>query len=178
MEHGRKKEYVIIAGNKKSSYKNELYSERRAVIDFFEKWSGSGIFDLYGVGWQAENLKNYRGAVEKKIKTLSQYKFCFCFENMKNIKGYITEKIFDCFFAGCIPIYLGADNVEEYIPEGAFIDMRKFKDVQDVVAYTADMSVQEFETYISKAEEFLKSKKFSDFFSVEKYISAFLGVLA
>lgn len=34
-------------------------------------------------------------------------KHYFCFENVRDLPGYITEKIFDCFFAEYIPIYWG-----------------------------------------------------------------------
>ena len=41
-----------------------------------------------------------------KIEWLKQYKFNICFENA-SYPGYLTEKIFDAFEAGCIPIYWG-----------------------------------------------------------------------
>lgn len=46
---------------------------------------------------------------------------------MRGEKGYITEKIFDCFFPGVIPIYWGAENVTDYIPQDTFIDRRNLK---------------------------------------------------
>ncbi|MCZ6820783.1 MAG: glycosyltransferase family 10, partial [Calditrichaeota bacterium] len=49
----------------------------------------------------------YRGQAKSKSETLGQYTFAICFENMI-LKGWITEKIFDCFFAGTVPIYWGA----------------------------------------------------------------------
>jgi hypothetical protein len=42
--------------------------------------------------------------VDSKKNTLEKYKFSICYENARDIPGYITEKIFDCFFAGCVPI--------------------------------------------------------------------------
>ncbi|MCL1721757.1 glycosyltransferase family 10, partial [Vibrio parahaemolyticus] len=52
--------------------------------------------------------KSYKGSVESKTHTLKNYKFCICFENAQMIEGYITEKIFDCFFSATVPIYWGA----------------------------------------------------------------------
>ena len=46
---------------------------------------------------------------------------------MRDVLGYITEKIFDSFAAWCVPVYWGASNVTDYIPEGCFIDRRKFR---------------------------------------------------
>ena len=59
--------------------------------------------------------------------TLSKYKFSICFENSITA-GYISEKIFDCFYAGTIPIYYGDPNVKESIDPDSFIDFRKFDD--------------------------------------------------
>lgn len=168
-EYESKKNFVIIASNKKSAYQNELYSERRKVIEYFEKKIENCDFDLYGFGWKTENLKNYKGEVQKKLETLSQYKFCFCFENMKNISGYITEKIFDCFYTGCIPIYWGADNIEKYIPSGLFIDMRKFDSIDAVIAYSKTITKQDYMKYIRRTKEFLNSPQFSELFSVDRY---------
>ena len=44
--------------------------------------------------------------VGNKIEWLRNYRFHICFEN-SSYKGYLTEKLFDAFVAGCIPIYWG-----------------------------------------------------------------------
>lgn len=54
------------------------------------------------------------------IQIYSQYKFIICFENSKT-DGYITEKIFNVFLSGSIPIYDGAPNITDYIVPGSFI---------------------------------------------------------
>jgi hypothetical protein len=59
---------------------------------------------------------------------LEKYKFSICYENARDTPGYITEKIFDCFFAGCVPIYWGANNITDHIPKECFIDKRDFED--------------------------------------------------
>ena len=63
-----------------------------------------------------------------KYHALAQYRFCLCFENELDTPGYITEKLFDCFFCGTVPIYLGASNIEDYVPKDCFIDMHEFAD--------------------------------------------------
>ncbi len=121
---------------KKSVTRCELYSERIRAIRWFEKNQPSQ-FDLYGKGWDLTlppNLSpfrpvlqplydlvfphypSYRGGITSKRAILKHYKFSICYENARDIPGYITEKIFDCFFAGCVPVYLGASNVTDYIP--------------------------------------------------------------
>ncbi len=163
-----KKFLTMICGNKSSKGKNELYSSRRAVIDYFE--TNGHQFDLYGFGWEKSGLGNYRGTVKHKLQVLSRYKFCICFENMYGMHGYITEKIFDCFFAGCVPVYWGAENIEAYIPKEAFIDWRKFRGIEDVVNYLDHMSESEYEKYIASAREYLSGKAFQDDFSVDAYV--------
>jgi len=59
---------------------------------------------------------------DSKDKYLQQYKFNLCPEN-DAYKGYVTEKIFDALWSGCIPIYNGGEmNPEpEVINEKAYI---------------------------------------------------------
>lgn len=73
----------------------------------------------------------YKGACQSKYEVLSQYAFALCFENMA-MESYITEKIFDCLYAGTIPIYLGAKDIADLIPEGVYIDFRKFSSWQEM----------------------------------------------
>ena len=143
-------------------------------------------FDLYGFGWNLRTFTgirpirflnrfnflrkifiqkhpSYKGKVEKKQDTLSKYKFCFCFENSVDIPGYISEKIWDCFFAGVVPIYLGAPNVLNYIPDNTFIDYRKFNSYDDLYLFLKNISEKEYNQYIENIEKFLLSKQASIF---------------
>lgn len=47
-----------------------------------------------------------------KREYLTNYKFNLCPENSDH-KGYVTEKIFDAIYSGCIPIYWGSENNPE-----------------------------------------------------------------
>lgn len=171
-----KREFIVIAGNKTSMHPNELYTKRREVIEYFEEHSEQS-FSLYGFGWEKANYRNYKGIVKRKIETLSKYKFCFCFENIKNCPGYITEKIFDCFFAGCIPIYLGADNVKDYIDENLFIDMRDYETLDEVVNYTKRISEEKYMGILKRIREYLKGERFHNTFSCDKYVKVMLEEL-
>ena len=44
--------------------------------------------------------------VANKRRWLQDYKFNLCFEN-SSYAGYLTEKLFDAYSAGCVPIYWG-----------------------------------------------------------------------
>jgi len=114
-----KKLCTLIVGNKSSSHPLELYSKRKEVIDFFERMeNGSDYFDFYSNMAWSSRYKNFKGPIEHKRPILKNYRFCICYENSRDLNGYITEKIFDCFVSGCVPIYWGAGNITDYVPKG------------------------------------------------------------
>ncbi len=39
---------------------------------------------------------------------------------------YVTEKLYDAFVAGCVPVYYGAPNIEDLLPDpDSIIDYRR-----------------------------------------------------
>ena len=54
---------------------------------------------------------NIGGNIDDKIEWLKSYKFNICFENGSH-PGYLTEKLFDAFLAGCVPIYWGDTSLK------------------------------------------------------------------
>lgn len=180
-----KKLCTTIASNKKSNHKNELYTKRVELIRWFEK-NHLESFDLYGVGWDQRNFgstfigkvlnritplrklffkpfPSYKGTVDSKIDTFSQYKFAICYENIKDQPGYITEKIFDAFFAGCVPVYWGASNIDKYIPSECYIDKRKFRTYEKLYSYMINMKKDQYMQYLNSIENFLNSSKADPF---------------
>ena len=77
-------------------------------------------------------------------------------ENINNIQGYITEKIFDSFFSGSIPIYEGASNINKFIDEDLMINLRDFNNIQEVVTYTSNLSKNQYMDTLEKIDKFLK----------------------
>jgi hypothetical protein len=176
---------ILIAGNKYSKHPSELYSKRVEVIKWFER-NHPADFDLYGTNWDrntflgsrwlgllnkskitrkifAPKFLSYKGRVERKKPVLEKYKFAICYENACGHSGYITEKIFDCFFAGCIPIYWGAENILNYIPNNTFIDKRKYASYEDLYLYISTMKENEYQEYINNIANFLTSVNTSQF---------------
>ena len=80
-----------------------------------------------------------------------------------DIPGYITEKIFDCFIAGCVPIYWGANNIDKYIPNNCFIDKRKFDDYEALHQFINNMKDSKYSHYLENIEIFLNSKSINQF---------------
>lgn len=189
----RKKLLTLISGNKSCLHSKELYSERLKTIKWFEK-NHPDDFHYYGMGWDYPfnvwfqkvfrklkvlnffpkvKSKCYQGKVEQKLPTLRKYKFAICYENAKEINGYITEKIFDCFFAGCIPVYWGPGNIEKFIPANCFIDRRVFKSHEDMYNYLIKMTDLEIQNYQNNINNFLKSDA-AKYFSDEAFVTTII----
>ena len=151
-----KKMCVMMNRNKDSSHHKSLYGERKKLIIFFEN-NYSEDFDLYGYGWESSGFKNYKGTVGSKINCIKNYKFCFAYENMQKVDGYVTEKIFDAFGAGVVPVYWGSENVTDYIPENCFIDRRRFTDDDELYWFLKNMPQLEYEQYLDNIKSFLLS---------------------
>lgn len=130
---------VVINGNHiPRSLRGQLYGRR---IEAMSNLAKLGVVDLYGRGWGQWwshrsmwppywfNYKTlmsiYRGACDSKYEVLSRYRYSLCFENM-SMQGYVTEKLFDCLYAGTIPLYLGAKNIQKLIPPETYVDCRQF----------------------------------------------------
>ena len=93
---------------------------------------------------------------------------------MRDLPGYITEKIFDSFFSGCVPVYWGANNVTDYIPADCFIDRRQFKDTEAVYLHLKRITEDEFKGYQQRIAAFLASdaaKPFSSEVFAETIVS-------
>lgn len=187
----------LIAGNKKVNHPLELYTKRVEAIRWFEK-NYHEDFDFYGIGWDEYRLENkymnflfkklrlsklfkpnfssYKGKIDSKREVLEKYKFVICYENAKDIPGYITEKIFDCFFAGCVPIYWGANNVTTHISEKCFIDRREFGNYEDLYKYIRNMKDEEYLKYLNNIEEYLQSNKIYQF-SSEYFVKTLIGTI-
>ncbi len=169
-----KKLCTLIAMNKGSSHPRELYSHRRRVIAFFEHHHTED-FDLLGRFWPL-GLKTYRGAVDDKLEALKHYRFSFCYENISQEAGYVTEKIFDCFAAGVVPIYWGANNIEQYIPKACFIAREEFQDEETLYRFLKAMTEQQYATYIEAIQAYLKSPE-AKTFSADDFILLFMNLL-
>jgi hypothetical protein len=159
----------------------EIYSERWQAVRYFSQKDG---FDLYGRGWDKATVsesdkeairKAYCGGCDDKFKTLKDYKFTLCFENSV-FPGYVTEKIFDAIFAGSVPIYYGAPDIQKYIPAGAFIDFRDFKDYDALYSFISSMTEERYGVYIRAMRDFINSEAYERF-SQEYFSQEVLSIL-
>lgn len=147
-------------------HKKAIYHKRIQIADYYSQ-NHPDDFDLFGLFWP-ERLNNVcRGFLgkNKKIQKLSEYKFAITLDSYADQNGYISEKIFDAFFARTIPIYLGASNVTDYIPEQCFIDLRDFRSYDELHDYLSTMSEAEYNKRLRAVEKYLSSKEFRNSFS-------------
>jgi hypothetical protein len=179
---------VTIFSQKYSAHQAELYSERARAIRWFEREHPSE-FDLFGLNWdrfyfsgtlsrlnlflqrfyskfpgvgRVHRFPSLRGPVKSKNAVMRQYKFAIAYENAA-FPGYVSEKIFDAFFAGCVPIYVGAPDVTDYIPPETFIDKRNFADYGELYRYLAGMPDKEYNDRLDAIESFVRGERIKVF---------------
>jgi hypothetical protein len=153
----KKKAIVQVAGNKRSFVRSELYSHRREIARWF---GANGTLDLDTYGVPAMPVPGYKGRAADKLETLSRYRFALCIENDGHplwSRGYVTEKIFDCFYASTVPVYLGAADIEQHVPSECFIDLRKFESLDELDRFLSTMSDETYFQYLENIDRFLEA---------------------
>ena len=189
IDRSEKKKFVVtVASQKYNPHREEIYTERVRAVRWFEQ-NHPDEFDLYGQGWDrrfftgslsrvnlfllkiypkfpnsfvSHRFPSWKGAVPRKNAVMRQYKFALCYENAI-FPGYITEKIFDGFFAGCVPIYLGAPDVTSWIPADTFIDKRNFKSYEELYRFLKTMTEEQYQGYVTAIENFVRGEKIRPF---------------
>ncbi len=178
--------YKIYSPSFKKYSKKQLHSKRLEVIKHFGK---NLNIDLHGSNWldfkrfKFNELKELKSILEDlnpsfcedKIKTISNYKFTFCFENI-SMKGYVTEKIIDCLVAGTIPIYLGAPDICDFVPKECFIDMRDFTSMKELEYFLKNLDDKKAHQMIENGQKFLDSKD-GQKFSYEYFAKDMINLL-
>jgi hypothetical protein len=106
--------------------------------------------------------KAWRGPTPAKAVTLSRYNFALCFENCV-MPGWITEKLFDCLFAGAVPVYWGAPDIGDAVPPDCFIDMRKFSGYPELHDFLKSRTPADLARYRDAARSYLCSPQYAQF---------------
>lgn len=170
----------LIASQKYSWVKEELYTERVRAIRWFEK-NHPDEFDLYGQRWDRyyfrgklslinpvlarlykklpwlprhRRFPSLRGDIPAKRPVMRRYKFAISYENAA-FPGWLTEKMIDPMFAGTVPIYLGDPEAAKFAPEDTFIDKSRFPDYESLYRHLKGMSQEEYEGYRRAIHKFV-----------------------
>jgi len=166
---------MIVGAHFRKARLNNGYGLRLQALE--ERGLG-GPLDIFGNGWGCLQLRSplasaywalrFRHAgitvtsPKEKHDVYSRYEFALCFENMA-MSGYITEKIFDALFSGCIPIYWGAPDISNYIPSDCFVDRRQFSSSAKAIDYCLALTKNQRAGFRSAIESFLDSNSFQRF---------------
>lgn len=177
---------IFFSPSFRASVKNNFQTKRLNAIEFFGNLEK---LDLYGGGWNNKRdissvdwkklkpilSKIYKGKCGDKIELISGYKFAIAFENI-DYPGYITEKIIDCFVAGVIPLYLGASDIQEFIPKNCFIDVKDFESFEALNSYIDTIEEEKALEIINNGRNFLNTvqgQKYSGKYFVENIAELF-----
>lgn len=122
----REREILFISNYRESLHNSGLYKLRVDAADWFYLNSD---FKVSWYGSKELNRPYYKGKIENKTERITQSQFLFCPENCYDEYyswDYLTEKLFDGFVGQAIPIYAGCYNIDSYIPNDLYVDLRKF----------------------------------------------------
>jgi len=87
---------------------------------------------------QVDVFGAYSGrTIPTKDEVLRNYRFCICFENDVH-PGYVTEKVFDAWGGGCIPIWNGWDS-QSYLNAAAMINLAQLTGLDELVAIVREL---------------------------------------
>lgn len=181
---------VLVASNKSLAKLDERdqYIERVRIIDWYERHSPED-FHLFGKGWEVGAVRpgyfgrlfgkftklvakigrprspyaTWHGMVDDKIALLSKSRFCIAHENCRDLSGYVTEKLFDCFRAGCVPIYVGPKEIGDLVPSDCFIDGRDYPKPQDLDAHLRSIDDDRYRQYQQAARAYFESGQADQF---------------
>lgn len=89
------------------------------------------------------------------LEKVSRYLFCFCPENTYHSLwswGYLTSRLFRCFKAKTVAIYIGCYNIDEFVPKDLYIDFRDFReDYNKLAEYLIKFPKEKYLEMIEKA---------------------------
>jgi Glycosyltransferase family 10 (fucosyltransferase) C-term/Fucosyltransferase, N-terminal len=87
---------------------------------------------------------------EARLAVAARHKFTLAFENSIAV-DYVTDKLFDVWVAGSVPVYLGAPNVADFAPaRHSYIDVADFDGPDELARYLnhLDTHDDEYEAYL------------------------------
>ena len=134
-----KKKFCLIATTINNTFKSEIYKM------------------LLSIG-KCDSIKGFPHLINKScyhsqelLNLFQQYKFVFVCEN-SILEGYITEKIFNCYFSRTIPIYYGSNKITYYFNENTFININpdKLEKTKEKILATVMFDQKKYDEYISQ----------------------------
>jgi hypothetical protein len=82
-----------------------------------------------------------------KMAIMKRFDFSLAFENSIE-KDYVTEKFFEPLIAGCVPVYLGAPNIDEFAPgDDCYVNVQDFANPKDLSEFLKKADVSHFQSW-------------------------------
>lgn len=144
-----------ISANKTSLHPLELYSARRAVAERFDREEPS--FELWGPGWETAGLRSWKGCADSKREVYHGVRFALCFENMRDARGYATEKPFDALRWGTVPVYWGDEILTSLLPRESFVDYPALGSPEALLEHLRSWTPERHEAAVAAGRTFLES---------------------
>ncbi|WIA10846.1 hypothetical protein OEZ85_011012 [Tetradesmus obliquus] len=120
---------------------------------------------VFGIGWDASELGpgvrvgHVLGKVadpRSSVAIMQHFTFAVVIENV-DADGYVSEKLYDCLVAGCIPVYYGNNNELVGVPEDLYIDLKQFATSAQLQQHLDTVDVAAFkQRIIDKREAVLR----------------------
>ena len=152
------KKFCLIATNLSGGH-NEIKYE---IINKLKEIGQCDTIDMYKN--EISNKSCYHSL--ELLNVFNKYKFVFVCENSLG-SGYITEKIFNCLLARCIPIYYGCKDVENFIDKDCFINM--YLDIQNKKYEDNMIKINKFKNNELEYNNIINANKISNIYNDENY---------
>lgn len=179
---------VLMNANKMSLISGELYSLRRKLIHaelialYGPKWEsrlGPRLRTLAGealIFFRSKNKfspsslakwfkrhPNYMGLAGDKLEVYAKYKVAVVIENSPE---YMSEKLLDAIFAGCIPVYVGPPVANFGLPSGLVVEAQpSIASILEAIAFAKEM---DYEAWLARALDYVENPKTLSYWSPER----------
>lgn len=77
------------------------------------------------------NSQDSSGSYNSKSLIMKQYALYFSFENQL-VDDYVTEKLWGALSSGTIPVYKGAPNIKDHVPENSIVSVDLFSSLDEL----------------------------------------------
>jgi hypothetical protein len=139
----------IVLENRHLSGQYEIEGHKFECLDYLrEKYVSelykNNMIDCYGSGWN-----KYGGKEDNRnvIDIQQPYLFSLIIENC-DASGYVSEKIYNAFAAGCIPLYYGNNNEFVGIPSDMYVNLNNYSP-EELVLFINQISTVRIKKYLS-----------------------------
>jgi hypothetical protein len=161
--HKKTKKISIIASNKRDHLGHIL---RHQVIDNYKD-----IINLDVYGGLTSGGVGYK-PIQCKSEGLKDYMFSVVIENVKK-DHLFTEKIIDCFLTGTIPVYWGANCIDEYFDSRGIIKFSSLEDFDLIINTLTEETYNSMFEYVRKNFEIASKFKTIEDYMYENLLSRY-----